>query len=804
MAEDNTGLTTGLTYECGSIKIANNFDVSVTRPLDIRLVVKNVESLYDTSVMKSPYKGMLVNIEGTSDVYVYTGTYKDENGIIHDGVNGVKHPQNWSKISTVEQFDDNIFKEEEYTAFDLENFRNVMEKQLHNPSIGLLGHVRDTSKIYVLVNKDYTSPGSWKRVGGVMEEFSVPVLIDNNNDNNGTDRKNANNSPHNTFSNNDSNPTTWVKINTSKSPESISTFGGVEMVTTEMLNNVTDEIYEKIEDVEDNLNIKIENNDIKINDRINDVIDIHNEDVKDINDYVEHEIDRVDKTISDNDKNINDKLNSTENEIYRHVNDVVENINKSIENVDEYHTLENERLEDKVDEVQDKLDMSIDDINQKIGELLKKHDDDIEKTVDELTTYINRLKNLILHGTIEDSDGMIHPSDEEKIDIEGTLKSIHYISDWLKVHKGEYDNLVATCEGHYNELNELIDKLKIDTEKDIKNALYYDITTIGIGTDENGNRIPDDNWKTENIGGIPGQQGWQYFGYMDSEGKYVSNKTLSEMMTDILFPTYQPVPEPNKPSMSISTSSETLFVGTPVLSIDTYKERINNNKNTNYRGNILYNNVKQNNIYYAGEEDVDKREVKIKNSKGEDFTDSYFVEDTYNITYKSTFKDGELLKTNKGVQTSIQYKSSILNKNGKINVVYPIFITGCLTSDKSKSEYINQTIDDVNQLPVINYFEQQNIEVTVPPETPDGKFKLYLPQGFIYDDKHVEINLYNPTKGVYDIKMSPFIKIGEEIKYEYTSSDGTLIRKNYDVYVRTEDRTDQKVSNSKYKITIVK
>ena len=81
MAEDNTGLTTGLTYECGSIKIANNFDVSVTRPLDIRLVVKNVESLYDTEVMKSPYKGMLVNIEGTSDVYVYTGAYKDKKGI---------------------------------------------------------------------------------------------------------------------------------------------------------------------------------------------------------------------------------------------------------------------------------------------------------------------------------------------------------------------------------------------------------------------------------------------------------------------------------------------------------------------------------------------------------------------------------------------------------------------------------------------------------------------------------------------------------------------------------------------------
>lgn len=775
MAEDNTGLTTGLTYECGSIKIANNFDVSVTRPLDIRLVVKNVESLYDTKVMKSPYKGMLVNIEGTSDVYVYTGTYKDENGIIHDGVNGVKYPQNWSKISTVEQFDDNIFKEEEYTAFDLENFRNVMEKQLHNPSIGLLGHVRDTSKIYVLVNKDYTSPGSWKRVGGVMEEFSVPVFIDNNNDNNGTVRKNANNSPHNTFSNNDSNPTTWVKINTSKSPESISTFGGVEMVTTEMLNNVTDEIYEKIEDVEDNLNIKIENNDIKINDRINDVIDIHNEDVKDINDYVEHEIDRVDKTISDNDKNINDKLNSTENEIYRHVNDVVENINKSIENVDEYHTLENERLEDKVDEVQDKLDMSIDDINQKIGELLKKHDDDIEKTVDELTTYINRLKNLILHGTIEDSDGMIHPSDEEKIDIEGTLKSIHYISDWLKVHKGEYDNLVATCEGHYNELNELIDRLKIDTEKDIKNALYYDITTIGIGTDENGNRIPDDNWKTENIGGIPGQQGWQYFGYMDSEGKYVSNKTLSEMMTDILFPTYQPVPEPNKPSMSISTSSETLFVGTEMYSENTLNDRIQTDK-----GKILYNNV-ESNINYAGE---GTKSVSVDKCSFGDV----MSEGIYTITYNVKFADGEDLKTNKGVviPNSKYTSDKPITKKGYIYCVYPVYIT----SSEDITKYTAYKLNYHNG--------ETKTGIIIPKETTSKKFEIHVPVGV----NNVTVFQLNPTKSnVYDIEHI-FIKKDELVKHVH-SVNGIEYEMDYNVFVRTLDEKNI-LGSDKYKITIKK
>lgn len=758
MAEDNTGLTTGLTYECGSIKIANNFDVSVTRPLDIRLVVKNVESLYDTNVMKSPYKGMLVNIEGTSDVYVYTGAYKDKKGIIHDGVNGVKYPENWSKISTVEQFDDNIFKEEEYTDFDLENFKNVMEKQLHNPSIGLLGHVRDTSKIYVLVNKDYKSPGSWKRVGGVMEEFSVPVFIDNNNDNNDTTRKNANNSPHNTFSNNDRNPTTWVKINTSKSPESISTFGGVEMVTTEMLNNVTDEIYEKIEDVEDNLNIKIENNDIKINDRINDVIDIHNEDVKDINDYVEHEIDRVDKTISDNDKNINDKLNSTENEIYRHVNDVVENINKSIENVDEYHTLENERLEDKVDEVQDKLDMSIDDINQKIGELLKKHDDDIEKTVDELTTYINRLKNLILHGTIEDSDGMIHPSDDEKIDIEGTLKSIHYISAWLEDHKEEYNKLVEIhnkdkegLEGLIGKLREDLNKFKGDTETAIEEALYYDTKTID---DNREGAVP---WKTIEIGGIKENLTREYF--------ETHKKTLSQMITDLIFPTLQP--KFTNPSTQFNYNNRIVKIGE--YRFPTENELKSEPITKCDRGKSDYDK------FYAGE--VSNIEISINN--GGVFGE-LSEEKKYTITQSITFGDGEVLHDNKGglSDPNIQYKSSQIKKTSTISSVYPIWMN-----------YLK--IDDVIEYnTLIDYHSNSSFRINIPAE--NGELKIVF-------EIHVPKSVGKPNVKQWDSYNKDFlINWDLELKGEI-EHNGIL----YDMYTRKMDANGT-YGATEYKITLNK
>lgn len=765
MAEDNTELTTGLTYECGSIKIANNFDVSVTRPLDIRLVVKNVESLYDTEVMKSPYKGMLVNIEGTSDVYVYTGTYKDENGIIHDGVNGVQYPQNWSKISTVEQFDDDVFKEREYTDFELENFRNVMEKQLHNPSIGLLGHVRDTSKIYVLINKNYISPNSWKRVGGVMEEFSVPVFIDNNNDNNGTVRKNANNSPHNTFSNNDSNPTTWVKINTSKSPESISTFGGVEMVTTEMLNNVTDEIYEKIEDVEDNLNIKIENNDIKVNDRINDVIDIHNEDVKDINDYVEHEIDRVDKTISDNDKNINDKLNSTENEIYRHVNDVVENINKSIENVDEYHTLENERLEDKVDEVQDKLDMSIDDINQKIGELLKKHDDDIEKTVDELTTYINRLKNLILHGTIEDSDGMNHPSDDEKIDIEGTLKSIHYISDWLEEHKEEYDNLVKIHNEDKEELKGLIDKIreelntfKGDTETAIEEALYYDTKTID---DNREGAVP---WKTIAIGGIKENLTREYF--------ETHKKTLSQMITDLIFPTLYPSVPLGKPSVSIlyNRQNSVLFKVGDIIPAKT-SFTISND-----RGTLTYANASGDN-YYAGV--ISSSDITIDNSG---VFENPIEDKQYIITYTATFEAGAQPLNNKGTEEGVTigaYPGGIKTATMKIYGLYPIFVKTSLETIKEldlKNYITNNTVTWENIVVANEVGTDYVLEIHVPSH-------LKIKSVFAYNALAKE---YNATKYVEKVD-------GESVVH-------TPYKINYDIY----RNVGTKAGESKLQINIIK
>ena len=55
----------------GDIKFPTNFDVQITRPLDNRLVVDSVDDLVKIAY---PYLGMVVNIAGTSDLYVLIGS----------------------------------------------------------------------------------------------------------------------------------------------------------------------------------------------------------------------------------------------------------------------------------------------------------------------------------------------------------------------------------------------------------------------------------------------------------------------------------------------------------------------------------------------------------------------------------------------------------------------------------------------------------------------------------------------------------------------------------------------------------
>ena len=53
----------------GSIKFTSNFDVQTTRPLDNRLVVDSKADLTNGSI-EAPYQGMVVNIKGTSELWI--------------------------------------------------------------------------------------------------------------------------------------------------------------------------------------------------------------------------------------------------------------------------------------------------------------------------------------------------------------------------------------------------------------------------------------------------------------------------------------------------------------------------------------------------------------------------------------------------------------------------------------------------------------------------------------------------------------------------------------------------------------
>lgn len=72
----------------GDIKFPTNFDVQVTRPLDTRLVVKNIDNLTDGTITH-PYQGMVVNIAGTSELYVLQTQGIEESRIL----------DNWKLVS---------------------------------------------------------------------------------------------------------------------------------------------------------------------------------------------------------------------------------------------------------------------------------------------------------------------------------------------------------------------------------------------------------------------------------------------------------------------------------------------------------------------------------------------------------------------------------------------------------------------------------------------------------------------------------------------------------------------------------
>ena len=73
----------------GLIHFPTNFDVSITRPLDSRLVVDTLSDLTNGSI-EYPYQGMVVNIKGTSELWI----------LKTQGVEASHQLENWELVTS--------------------------------------------------------------------------------------------------------------------------------------------------------------------------------------------------------------------------------------------------------------------------------------------------------------------------------------------------------------------------------------------------------------------------------------------------------------------------------------------------------------------------------------------------------------------------------------------------------------------------------------------------------------------------------------------------------------------------------
>ena len=102
----------------GAIKFPSNFDVQATRPLDDRLVVDSHDDLTNGSIAY-PYQGMVVNIKGTSELWI----------LKTQGVEESHHKENWELVTgsgsggDVEQIIQEVWDRLGLTESDIDNIK---------------------------------------------------------------------------------------------------------------------------------------------------------------------------------------------------------------------------------------------------------------------------------------------------------------------------------------------------------------------------------------------------------------------------------------------------------------------------------------------------------------------------------------------------------------------------------------------------------------------------------------------------------------------------------------------------------
>ena len=141
--------------------------INENMPADIRTVVSNVEDLTNGTI-PNVYQGLVVNIAGTGDLYVFIGT----------SIRAAKLPKNWIKVGGEEINPANYlsYYQQKLGARVVGSFDELLSPSLESPFAGMFGVVKvsaesgseseDESGLYVLTREPNTTASNWYRILG--------------------------------------------------------------------------------------------------------------------------------------------------------------------------------------------------------------------------------------------------------------------------------------------------------------------------------------------------------------------------------------------------------------------------------------------------------------------------------------------------------------------------------------------------------------------------------------------------------------------------------------------------------------
>lgn len=446
----------------------------------------------------------------------------------------------------------------------------------------------------------------------------------------------------------------------------------------------------------------------------------------------------------------------------------VGNLNTTITNTKSELEGKIKSLGDSIDELESKHDDDIEEINTTIDGLKTKHGQDISGVQTELKEYVDDVKKTIL------GEGVTEAFD--------TLKEVE---DWIKTHgtqasdlitqvKGIQDTLIPGVQG---ELYGIQSKILENIE-----SINEDISGVQIRIDELEEKhdkgiqgvqgqITDsmkyqtsakEGWTTEHVGGI--ESGTSYTQFTGD-----NQKTISEVLDDILFPTYDNIVI-EQPSAGVISINPTLYeVGT-----DTIPSEDVIIKSENSRGVLKYN-TKDKNTNYAGivSQDVTNPSSGVWGGELE--------EKTYTVTRAVKFEAGVKPLNNKGEDDNKLPAFSDVDKEYTetctFTGVYPIYTNNLNISSVSKLELVDYTVDGGAE-----------IIMNIPSETDSKKWEVHVPEHLTIMSK----NQWNPSSGDYNASTT-------------LVENGTVEHNDivYKIYVRTKTTTD-KQGASQYRIVVKK